>query len=99
MTYPKAQEVVRRAYLAVLKREPDPASRGYVDRVLRDKWTQADVERELRQSPEYPQPAALTRRRPGTRWSCTASEGRRFDRRTRAGGGSSQYRAMVVRSH
>jgi len=55
MTPAKAQEVVRRAYLAVLKREPDPASRPYVDKVLRDHWTQQDVERELRKSPEYRQ--------------------------------------------
>lgn len=53
MTPAKAQEIVRRAYLAVLNREPDPASRGYVDKVLRDKWTQQDVERELRRSDEY----------------------------------------------
>jgi hypothetical protein len=53
MTYPKAQEVVRRAYLAVLRREPDAASGTYVNKVLRDKWTQADVERELRNSAEY----------------------------------------------
>jgi hypothetical protein len=53
MTRQKAQEIVRRAYLAVLKREPDAGSRGYVDRILRDKWTQSDVERELRKSPEY----------------------------------------------
>jgi hypothetical protein len=53
MTQQKAEEIVRRAYQNVLRRDPDPASRGYVDRVLRDKWTQADVERELRKSPEY----------------------------------------------
>jgi hypothetical protein len=53
MTRPKAQEIVRQAYLSVLKREPDAGSRGYVDRVLRDHWTQQDVERELRKSPEY----------------------------------------------
>jgi hypothetical protein len=53
MTYPKAQEVVRQAYLSVLKREPDPGAAGYVDKVLRSHWTQADVERELRKSPEY----------------------------------------------
>jgi hypothetical protein len=53
MTPAKAQDIVRRAYLAVLKREPDPGSRGFVDRVLRDHWTQQDVERELRKSPEY----------------------------------------------
>jgi peptidase inhibitor family I36 len=55
MTRPKAEEIVRRAYLSVLRREPDAGSRGYVDRVLRDKWTQQDVERELRRSPEYRQ--------------------------------------------
>ena len=53
MTRQKAQDIVRQAYLSVLKREPDARSRGYVDRVLRDKWTQSDVERELRKSPEY----------------------------------------------
>jgi hypothetical protein len=53
MTHAKAQEIVRRAYLSVLKREPDPSSSGWVNRVLRDRWTQQDVERELRKSPEY----------------------------------------------
>jgi hypothetical protein len=49
----RAEEIVRRAYLEVLRREPDSASRGYVDRVLRDNWSQNDVERELRRSAEY----------------------------------------------
>jgi peptidase inhibitor family I36 len=53
MTYAKAQDIVRRAYLAVLNREPDPGSRGYVDKVFRDHWSQQDVERELRNSAEY----------------------------------------------
>jgi Peptidase inhibitor family I36 len=53
MTPAKAQDIVRRAYLAVLKREPDPGSQGMVQRVLRDHWTQQDVERELRNSAEY----------------------------------------------
>lgn len=53
MTRPRAEEIVRRAYRSVLNRDPDPGSRTYVDRVLRDKWTQQDVERELRNSPEY----------------------------------------------
>ena len=53
MTYPKAQEIVRRAYLNVLKREPDAGASGYINKVLRERWTQADVERELRKSPEY----------------------------------------------
>jgi hypothetical protein len=53
MTPAKAQEVVRRAYLAVLNREPDAGSRGYTNKVLRESWTQQDVERELRKSDEY----------------------------------------------
>jgi hypothetical protein len=53
MTRAKAEQIVRAAYLSVLRREPDQGSRSYVDRVLRDKWTQQDVERELRKSPEY----------------------------------------------
>ena len=48
-----AQEIVRRAYQSVLRRDPDAGSGGYVNRVLKDGWTQADVERELRKSPEY----------------------------------------------
>ena len=53
MTRAKAEEIVRRAYLSVLEREPDPASDAYVKHVLRNKWTQEDVERELRRSAEY----------------------------------------------
>jgi hypothetical protein len=49
----RAEEIVRRAYLEVLRREPDAASRGYVDHVMRDNWSQNDVERELRKSAEY----------------------------------------------
>jgi len=53
MTRQRAEDVVRRAYLNIFNRAPDPNSRGYVERVLRDNWTQQDVERELRQSPEF----------------------------------------------
>ncbi len=54
MTRPKAAEMVRRAYLAVLKREPDPAgAEGFINAVMKNKWSQADVENELRKSPEY----------------------------------------------
>lgn len=53
MTMQKARDIVRQAYLAVLNREPDPASEGWVQRVYRDKWSQAQVEAELRKSPEY----------------------------------------------
>jgi hypothetical protein len=37
----------------VLNRDPDPASRTYVDKVLRDRWTEQDVANELRKSPEF----------------------------------------------
>jgi hypothetical protein len=53
MTREKAEEIVRRAYRSVLNRDPDPASRAYVDKVLRDRWTEQDVAAELRKSPEY----------------------------------------------
>jgi hypothetical protein len=53
MTRPKAEEIVRRAYRSVLNREPDPGSQPFVDKVLRDHWTEDDVARELRKSPEY----------------------------------------------
>jgi len=55
MTPAKAQQIVRDAYLSVLGREPDAGSRGYVNRVLKDKWTEEDVARELRKSAEYRQ--------------------------------------------
>jgi hypothetical protein len=53
MTRQKAEDIVARAYHSVLNREPDSGSRGYVDKVMRDHWTEQDVARELRKSPEY----------------------------------------------
>ncbi len=53
VTREQAEEVVRRAYRSTLGRDPDEGARGYVDRVMRDRWTQGDVERELRKSPEF----------------------------------------------
>ena len=53
MTRAKAEAIVARAYRSVLKREPDPASATFVEKVLRDKWTEEDVSAELRKSPEY----------------------------------------------
>jgi len=54
MTREKAEQIVRSAYRNVLRREPDQAGmRDYSNRVLRDKWTQARVEGELRKSDEY----------------------------------------------
>ena len=49
----QAREIVRRAYLSVLGREPDAGSAGYVDQVLRNHWTEQQVARELRNSEEY----------------------------------------------
>lgn len=50
----QASEVVRRAYLGVLGREPDPVGmREYRMRVLRDGWSERDVRRALRSSREY----------------------------------------------
>lgn len=53
MTPARAQEIVRQAYLTVLRREPDDASRGYVEAIYRRKMTREQLERELRNSPEY----------------------------------------------
>jgi hypothetical protein len=53
MTRARAEDIVRQAYRAVLNREPDAGSRGYIDAVFRRKMTREDVERELRNSPEY----------------------------------------------
>ena len=48
-----AEEIVRRAYISVLEREPDAGSRSFVDKVLRERWTEKDVARELKKSAEY----------------------------------------------
>jgi len=55
LTRERASEIVRRAYLSVLNREPDAGAQGYVTRVMREGWTEEDVARELRRSPEYRQ--------------------------------------------
>jgi hypothetical protein len=49
-------QIVRSAYLAVLHREPDAGGlRDYGLRVTRDNWTQADIEKGLRDSAEFKQ--------------------------------------------
>jgi TorA maturation chaperone TorD len=53
LTESQAQDIVRRAYEEVLGREPDAGSRGYVQKVLRDHWSEQEVARELRHSDEY----------------------------------------------
>ncbi len=49
----QAEQIVRRAYREVLGREPDPGAQGWVDKVLRDRWTEQDVVQALRDSDEY----------------------------------------------
>jgi hypothetical protein len=47
-------QLVRNAYLNVLRREPDANGlRDYGARVVQDHWSQADIEKALRDSPEY----------------------------------------------
>jgi TorA maturation chaperone TorD len=54
MTREKAEQIVRAAYRAVLKRDADDSGlRTYVQKVMRDRWSQAQVEQELRMSDEY----------------------------------------------
>jgi len=49
-----ATDIVRRAYLSVLNREPDATGlRDYRNRVLRDRWTEQQVIDALRNSDEY----------------------------------------------
>jgi hypothetical protein len=49
-----ASEMVRRAYLSVLNREPDEVGlRDYTAKILREGWTEAQVVRSLRDSEEY----------------------------------------------
>jgi hypothetical protein len=49
-----ANAMVRRAYLSVLNREPDPAGlQSYSLKVRREGWTEQDLVRALRDSPEY----------------------------------------------
>jgi hypothetical protein len=50
----EAADIVRRAYRAVLNREPDPTGlRDYKARVLRDHWSEQQIADALRQSDEY----------------------------------------------
>jgi hypothetical protein len=52
----QVQQVVRQAYLDVLRREPDPGGlRQYTNAMLREGWSAADVRRSLMTSDEYAQ--------------------------------------------
>jgi len=50
----QAQSMVRRSYLSVLGREPDPSGlQSWTEQVMNNNWTQRDLEYALRQSDEY----------------------------------------------
>jgi hypothetical protein len=54
LTDAEAADIVRRAYLSVLNREPDAAGmRDYKARVLNDRWTEQQLVNALRNSDEY----------------------------------------------
>lgn len=50
----QAQAMVRRAYQSVLGREPDSSGSSlYVQKIRQNRWSEADVAKELRNSAEY----------------------------------------------
>jgi Domain of unknown function (DUF4214) len=50
----QATDMVRRAYQSILGRDPDPDGlASYKAKLLREGWTEADVAKALRNSPEY----------------------------------------------
>jgi len=51
-TVPQAESIVRQAYRRVFNRDPDPGARGWVEQVMRNNWSQRDLEDALRNSPE-----------------------------------------------
>jgi Domain of unknown function (DUF4214) len=58
----QAQQVVRQAYLDVLRREPDAGGlRQYTNAMLREGWSASDVRRSLMTSDEYAQRFGNTR--------------------------------------
>jgi hypothetical protein len=65
----EAQQVVRQAYLDVLRREPDPSGmRQYTNAILREGWSAADVRRSLATSDEYAERFGRTRFGRGLRY-------------------------------
>src|SRR5207244_10960848 len=58
------RQIVRQAYLHILRREPDPSGlRQYTNAMLPEGWSAADVRRSLANSDEYAEKFG------GTRWS------------------------------
>ena len=65
----QAAQLVRQAYLDVLRREPDQGGmRQYTNAMLRDGWSAADVRRSLANSDEYAQRFGGTRYGRGPRY-------------------------------
>jgi uncharacterized protein DUF4214 len=59
----RATQVVRQAYRDILRREPDRRGlREYTDAMVNRGWSESDVRRALRRSPEYAQKFG------GSRW-------------------------------
>lgn len=51
----QAEAMVARAYRSLLGREPDPASRSWVDQVKSNNWTEQQLMDEIKKSAEYRQ--------------------------------------------
>ena len=49
----QAEAMVARAYRSLLGREPDPASRSWVNQVKSNNWTEQQLMDEIKKSPEY----------------------------------------------
>ena len=73
----QAQQVVRQAYLDVLRREPDAGGlRQYTNAMVREGWSAADVRRSLQTSDEYAQHFGTSRWGHGLRYQ----RGQRYQR-------------------
>ena len=51
-TYQQAAVMVQQAYRRVLRREPDRDAQPWVDEVLKNSWSQRELEQALRNTPE-----------------------------------------------
>ena len=51
-TYDQAERMVRQAYQRVFRREPDPAARPWINEVMKNNWSQRQLEDALRDTPE-----------------------------------------------
>lgn len=52
ISYREAERMVRLAYQRVFGRAPDPAARPWVDEVIKNNWSQRQLENALRATPE-----------------------------------------------